>query len=64
MSGLRYNKDIWLEIEEKLKLGVSKAQITRDYGISRHSIWIHEKKKLAKIEETKKKSFWDKILGR
>jgi DNA invertase Pin-like site-specific DNA recombinase len=64
MSGRRFSKEIWIEIEQKLAEGVSKAQITRDYGISRHSIWIHEKKKLAKIEETKKKSFWDKILGR
>jgi hypothetical protein len=64
MSGRRFSKEIWIEIEKKLAEGVSKAQITRDYGVSRHSIWIHEKRKLDKLVETKKKGFWSKILGR
>jgi len=64
MSAKRYSKSQWEAIEEALSNGKSKAQVTRDFGVSRHSIWMHEKRKIAKIEEAKKKSFWSRILGK
>jgi transcriptional regulator len=64
MSGLRYSKDVWIKIEEALNKGISKAQITRTFGVSRHSIWMHEKRKKEKLVETEKTSFWNKLFGK
>ena len=57
-------KEQWETIDLELARGISKAQISRSFGVSRHSIWAREQRKKAKLVETKKKGFWSKLFGK